>query len=387
MADKLTPKFELRVDGAPASALAVASVIGISCRQDLDMADAIEVRLSNDGLEWSDGDTFAEGKKLSVRMGFVETDLQTIVSGEIVRRECEFPQKGASVVTVVAFDREYRLKHGKKSRAFKDQKVCDVVKKLCSEAGLSAEVDDSKIKHKYLFQANQTNLEFIREHARRLGYVVQVDRDNAKVSFKKPATGTAKHVKLKWGVDLLSFRPRFSTDEQVEEVHVRGWDMHKKKHVTGKATPADVFSKMGGSRLGADLAKKSFGKREVLYVDGLTVSDQDAGQLAKAYANSLLHRYAQGEASGQGNNKIVPGAVIEVLGCGKKASGNYYVSSTLHHYEPRGYTTHFTFVRPSDTTAAPPPAKKAKPPPPPKATKLPEPPSLGATAQHGEGAT
>ncbi len=50
MTDKVTPKFELLVDGAPVPPEAVEALIALSCRQDLAMADTVEVRLSNKDL-------------------------------------------------------------------------------------------------------------------------------------------------------------------------------------------------------------------------------------------------------------------------------------------------------------------------------------------------
>src|SRR5262245_24124348 len=115
---KITPKYELLVDGAAVPPDVLGSVISISCRQDLAMSDTVEVKLRNDNLKWIEAPTFEEGKKLSVKMGYCETDIQTIVSAEIVRRECEFPERGPAQMTVVALDREFRLKHGKRSRVF-----------------------------------------------------------------------------------------------------------------------------------------------------------------------------------------------------------------------------------------------------------------------------
>lgn len=363
MTAKVTPKYELLVDGGAIPPNAAASVISISCRQDNAMADTVEVRLRNDDLRWIEDPLFEEGKKLSVKMGYCETDIQTIVTAEIVRRECDFPERGPAQLTVVALDKEFRLKHGKKSRIFSGMKDSDVVTQLAGEAGLSADVDDSQVQHGYLFQMAQTNLEYIRERAHRLGWVVQVDRENSKLSFKKPGHGQAKAIMLKWGDNLLSHRPRFSTDEMIKGVEVRGWDIWTKKALIGKAQPAGAaWSKMGLSRLGPDLVK---GDVQVLYPREPMFKPQEAEQMAIAYANELLANYAEGEASCQGENKIFPGAVVEIQGCGKRASGNYYVVSTLHHFESKGYTTYFAFSRPADVATAPPPPTPPPPAPPP----------------------
>src|SRR5579871_4065771 len=315
MPDKTTPKFELLVDGSSMGAEVTKRLIAISVRQDLKMSDAIEVRMSNDDLAFTETDTFAEGKKLSIKLGYMDTDLVLVGTGVIARRDCEFPERGPSIVSVVAYDSEFKLKQGTKTRTFLDVKDSDVVSQLVSDAGLTADVDATTVTYPYLFQVAQTDLAFIRERAFRLGYVVMVDRENAKLSFKKPATSDAALVKLTWGLDLLHFRPRFSTSDQVSKVKVQGWDMKSKSSVNGEAQKSDLHSDMSGKVTGASRAESIYGERTVQYTPGVTTADE-ANQIAKAYLNQLLHTYAEGQGSCQGANKIAPGVVVEIAGVG-----------------------------------------------------------------------
>src|SRR5262245_58131518 len=100
---KNTPKFELSLDGSPVDQAVIEAVISIRARQHTDLADVLEVKLSNIDLSWTEGDTFTEGKKLSVKMGYEETEIEQVLEGDIVRRECDFPAFGGSTVTVQAF--------------------------------------------------------------------------------------------------------------------------------------------------------------------------------------------------------------------------------------------------------------------------------------------
>lgn len=367
MTVKLTPKYELLVDGAAVDPAVVEKVLTISVRQDLALADMVEVRLSNDDLFVSDGDVFTEGKELTVKLGYVETNLVTVATGTITRRECEFPRRGPAIATVVAYDKRFVLKHGHKTRAWKDVKDSDAVQAIASEAGLSADVDTTPVKHDYIFQPAQTDLAFVSERACLLGWVVRLDRENKKLAFKKPTRGNAAGVKLSWGENLFSFRPRFSTNEQLSEVTVRGWDMKAKKEVKGTATASDLDAKMGTGTTGTARAQSRYGSRSVL-VTAAVATEDEAKAMANAYINHAFHSFARGHGWSQGENALAPGAVIEIDGVGGRAAGRYYVTAAFHHFEHRGYATYFEFERPGEwppynpPPAPPPPAaKKAAP--------------------------
>ena len=70
--------------------------------------------------------------------------------------------------------------------------MSDLVKKLASEEGLSADVEDTKQVHDYLLQNNQSNIDFIHELARRIYFEVEVDE--SKLIFKKPRTNKPKSI-------------------------------------------------------------------------------------------------------------------------------------------------------------------------------------------------
>src|SRR5688572_31658341 len=106
---KLTPKYELSIDGSPVDIAVAESVIHIRVKQHLDLADMLEVRLSNPDLAWTEGDTFLEGKKLGVKLGYVNGAFEQVAEGEIIRRECEFPLKGAAVLTLVALGKKFKM--------------------------------------------------------------------------------------------------------------------------------------------------------------------------------------------------------------------------------------------------------------------------------------
>ena len=53
-------------------------------------------------------------------------------------------------------------------------KDSDIASQIASEANLEVDAVDSKVTHDYVIQANQTDLEFLRERAGRIQYEVFV---------------------------------------------------------------------------------------------------------------------------------------------------------------------------------------------------------------------
>jgi uncharacterized protein len=351
----ITPKFELSLEGSPVDIAVSEAVILIRVKQHLDLTDMIEVRLSNPDLAWTEANTFVEGKKISIKLGYEETALEHVAEGQIVRRECEFPMHGAAVLTLIALGKKFKMKAGAHTKAHVDKKDSEVVSEIAGELGLTADVEDSVVVHPYTMQVAKDHLKFIRERAARTGFEFRIDRANSKLVFKKANTAAAAVATLKWGATLLEFRGRISTDAQVSKVTVRGWDQETKQHVTASALASDVAFGMGGAKTGAAIAEETFGAREVLFVDRPVAKANDATAMAKAIINNAASRYCEAEGCCQGDPKIYPGAIVEIQAVGNRFSGKYFVNSTLHYYEPKaGYSTHFGLNRASEGTPAAP---------------------------------
>lgn len=352
---QITPKFELTIDGNPADIAVTEAVILIRVKQHLDLADLLEVRLSNPDLSWTEADTFSAGKKLAVKLGYEESDLVHVAEGEVVRREVEFPIRGPAVLTVVALGSKFKMKKGAHTKAHVEKKDSQIAEEVAGELGLTADVEDSGVTHPYLFQAAKDHLSYLRERAARIGYEFRIDRDEGKLVFKKPQTSQSSAASLTWGKDLLEFRGRLSTDAQVSKVTVRGWDPEQKQVVTASAQASDVTFGFGGQKSGPASAESSFGVQEVLYVDRPVNKADEATSMAKSIINAAAARYCEADGVCQGNPALYPGSLVEIAGTGDRFDGKYFVNTTFHHFEPRtGYSTHFGMNRSTEGAPAAP---------------------------------
>jgi hypothetical protein len=162
---------------------------------------------------------------------------EAVCTGEVTALESEFVG-GKTRTTVRGFDRANRLYRGRRTRAFKDVKYSDVVKKVAQEAGLEVGKVDSPRGRPlpHLAQVNTTDAEFLASLAGEVGFVLTVE--DGKVNFHEPprsdqapAEGdlaAANPLQLVQGDNLLRFNATVTSDSQVKEVSVRGWDVRQK---------------------------------------------------------------------------------------------------------------------------------------------------------------
>ncbi len=211
----------------------------------------------NRKIPWIDDQKlFAIGNVIEIKLGYVD-DLETLLIGEITALEPEFVFNRLPGLTVRGYDRRHRLQRGRKTRTFVQQKDSDIAAQIASEAGLTAQAEDSGTVHDYVLQANQTDLEFLHERASRIQYEVVVE--DKTLFFRPVANAQGEVLTLTMDDDLLEFYPRLSSAGQVSEVTVRSWSPKDKKELISQAKAGDEVSTMGGQQSGAALVEGAFG--------------------------------------------------------------------------------------------------------------------------------
>jgi hypothetical protein len=118
---------------------------------------------------------FEIGKK--IRLGFVSSTTQDsnftkeeqdnfMIEGEITGIEMHFNEKSEAPIIVRGYDISHRLHRGRHNRSFLNETDTDIVNKIAKEVGIKTDrISDSGEPHEYVFQENQTNMEFLRERA------------------------------------------------------------------------------------------------------------------------------------------------------------------------------------------------------------------------------
>lgn len=345
------PTFKVLVGDSELPDEAALDILELSLSDYVEGAGSFTITFNNWNSEtqefkYVDDDLFAEGARVEVKVGFVDEE-KSLMKGEVTALEPEFAAGAAPVLKIHGYDQLHRFRRGRNTRTFTKMKDSQIAEQIASKLGLRVQFDDTQIIHEYVLQNNLTDVDFLLERARRIGYEVTV-KDKT-LNFRKASNNKDKLVSLDFGLTLTSFYPRLNTLSQVSDVVVQGWNPKTKEAISGTAQPGDENSKMGGSKLGASISKEAFFAATAFVVNRPVFTEGEATQIAKGKFNEMVVDFITGEGTAIGNTDIRAGEVIELNGLGKRFSGLYYVTSSTHEVGPKGYRTRFSVGRNATT--------------------------------------
>lgn len=347
--DTLTPEIRVRINEQDLPAAAKADLIAVSVSEEVNTTGSFVVTLLCwDGAEmkvkWIDDDLFKEGNVVEIQMGYRDR-LKTLFKGEITGLEPEFSNDEPPVLTVLGYDRGHRVMRKRKTESFINLKDSDIASQIAGNNGLKSDITDTSVTMAYVLQHNQTDLEFLRQRAQRIGYEVGVSDQT--LYFRPRRNNGAEVLTLSRQVELLEFYPRLSTVGQLENVSVQGWNPKKKEAVLAESQVGDAASLVSAKASGPATVRKAFpGKSGGVSTDLAIGSQAEADQLAKGWFKEMSLQYVVGDGVSIGLPELRAGTLIEIEGLGKRFSGRYYVTGTEHSYKPgRGYRTAFSVRR------------------------------------------
>jgi uncharacterized protein len=341
------PAFKVLVGGSDLPVETALDILEVRVSDYVEGAGMFTITFNNwnsstQEFKWIDKGLLGEGAKVEIKIGYVD-QVRSMMKGEITALEPEYPGTEAPTLKVHGYDLLHRFRRGRNTRSFTNMKDSQIAEQVASNLQLLSQAEDTQITHEYILQSNQTDIDFLLERARRINYEVTV-KDKT-LQFRKAANNKGKIVSLDFGLTLKSFYPRLSTMRQVSEVIVQGWDFKTKEAIVGRARQGDEISTMNGSKLGVAISESAFAKTRTFVVDKPVFSEGEAAQIAKGKFNELAVDFIVGEGTAIGNTDIRAGEVVEFKGLGQRFSGLYYITSSTHAVDRKGYTTKFTVAR------------------------------------------
>ena len=298
------------------------------------------------------------GDAVEIKIG---DDKETIYEGEVVGLEATYKGGEKTRLLIRAMNKFHRLLRFRKSLTFTDKSDQQILNTVVGDAGLKLEWKHAKsITYKHVYQHNQSDMEFVRMRAARLGCHVWCEGDTihiqepdlqdeplAKLKINEPGGGEEKQTSIK------AFTPRLNSSHIVKTVTVKGWNPETKELIVGQAQVQS--SKLGTQTVVAGAGK--LGEEETFTVDHPIWSKQEADALAKARLTDLSLTYITGECELTGNPKMKLGKVIEIEANSEpdtKAddpfNGRYYIMGVTHRYfvstaREGGFTTILRLAR------------------------------------------
>ena len=262
----------------------------------------------------------------------------SVFKGEVVGVEPVFEDQGKSRVTVRALNRMHRLSRGRKSRTYEKKTDADIVSRIAVDNGLLAgpALPETSV-YDYVVQNNQTDLEFLRERAARIGFEVVVD--DKTLMLRRPLDPDPVPLGCEAKPALNRFHPRLTSTPKISAVIVRGWDPQQKKEIMGKASRVMIGLSPG--------AKKIFDEGPVIdlgMVQGIDSSSAAFGA-AKGTMMAMTATDLSAEMDVDGDASLRVGTLVAINGLEARFNGKYYVIGVSHRYQQGSGGEWRTFIR------------------------------------------
>jgi phage protein D len=271
-----------------------------------------------------------------------------LIDGEITSLEAAYESAGGAHCIIRGYDSSHRLHRGRTTQSYVNVKDSDIARRVAQRAGLRpGKIDNTSGTFDHVTQANSSDWEFLQSRAKPIGYEVAIVA--GKLNFSKPAASSqapgsgdyrsTDPLQLVFGRDLLEFRPRLSSAEQVSTVKVRGWDPKTKQAVIGSANAGTTSAKLALKP--ADMAGK-FGSPTYTVVSKPLSKQNEVDAVAKATAEAIGSTMAEAEGVARGNPKLRAGAAVNISEVAAPFAGRYTLSHTRHAFAHDGYLVHFS---------------------------------------------
>ena len=257
---------------------------------------------------------------------------ESVFKGEIVSVEPVSDATGDSTIIVRAFNKAHRLTRARHNRTYENMSDADIAAAIARKAGLAfgASGPEAAVGYRHIFQHNQTDLDFLRERAARIGYEVfvidstlyfQRQMDLPPIALGCVRTRAGSHALLKL------FHARLASHNSVSKVTVRGWDAIKHEEIIGTATRRPIPLSPAG-RAVTDPPGSLF---DLGFVQPLGTGVASHGA-AMGTLMALTAEDLSGEADADGNAALRVGVSVILDGAGDAFNGEYRVVGVSHRF-------------------------------------------------------
>ncbi|MCL4298051.1 MAG: VgrG-related protein [Anaerolineae bacterium] len=337
-------QFFIKIGNDPLPPELVSSIIEVVVEDNLHLPDMFAIHLHDKQMKWTNSELFAIGQAVEIAAQAPQFPSQqvglktTLIRGEITGLEPDLLESGVPSLVVRGYDRAYYLHQGQHTRSFLQSTDSEIAQKIAEEVELNpAGIQATQTVHEHIVQSNQTNMEFLLERARCLGFEFFVEDET--LYFRPDEPDEEPPPQLTWGSNLLSFRSVLTAVHQVGEAVVRGWDPYTKREVIGRATEAKSIPEVRGQ----ERVQQRFRGSNQILLSRPVHSQAEAEALAQALRDEVGGELIQAEGVCVGEPKVQAGKRVKIVGLGQQFDGEYLVTLALHTYSAEhGYETSFS---------------------------------------------
>ncbi|MEP6859878.1 MAG: hypothetical protein ABJE66_04620 [Deltaproteobacteria bacterium] len=310
-------------------------------------------------------------RTVELQLGYSPGELTTMMLGNFVSYEPNFPQAGPPVMSV----RMLNLMHALRTKKYDKQYTTKDANPLTDSAianWIAKQPDpDAKTKKRfpvslkaygtdepsltYVIQKSQYDIDFLWQRARQNGYELRFDKDARELVFQPSQVKDKPVYQLEWGQSLLDFKPTLTVGNQYKSVTVRYFDRATQKPVDVKLDYNDP--KVGKLNSNLDYLIDQCDPREETVIEKPFYNKAEAEKYCASVFADQRKRMVKATGTTIGLPNLRAGCKIQIGGVGKKSlgtrlSGTYFVTATTHTFNSSGYTTKFEARREDEGTGS-----------------------------------
>lgn len=287
------------------------------------------------------------GSTVTIKMTPPGGSPKILIKGEVTGFEAEYDATRLRTI-LRGYDLSHRLHRGRQTQTYKNVTDSDIARQVGQRAGLQVgTIDSTSVTYDHVSQPNQSDWDFLKSRAREIGY--EMGMEDGKFYFRKPIQSSGAPSKgdyqshtdplqLVFGDDLIEFRPRVTSAEQVSTIKVRGWDPVQKQAVIGSASAATVAA---GIKDKPSTLASTFGGQTFTAVNRPLPQQPMVDGAASSIAEIISGSFAEADGVAVGNPNLKAGSTVSVGVVGDHFSGQYTLSGARHVFAENGYRTHF----------------------------------------------
>ncbi|TBO41068.1 type VI secretion system tip protein VgrG [Pedobacter kyonggii] len=273
----------------------------------------------------SNGTNFIPGAEISIAAGY-SGENEVIFSGLIISQTIRANEDG-SQMEIECRDKAVKLTAGRKNKIWEDASDSDAITDLVGQNGITADINGLNLQHKQLVQFNCSNWDFIVTRAELNSALVITEA--GKLTIGLPNASQESTATYTYGSEIYDFEAQMDARTQYPQVLIKNWNYTNQEVKEG--TSAAKSLPQQGNISGDDLAEVLGWEDNSLYHSG-NVAEQESTEWATAQLfRSRLNRVI-GNFRVQGDNKLKPGIIVELLGIGERFSGKCWVTGVIHSY-------------------------------------------------------
>jgi phage protein D len=297
-------------------------VESFTVEEHLDMVGVAQVTIRpNDNVDFS---AMKIGDDVTIQVGGSARAFKGLITGFRMTLQGNEPK-----MTVIAMDALAVLASSRHTRTWpadgnnagsETVSDSDIFNEVVGEAGLTAgDVESIPAAAKYVFQRNESDLNFLKRLAARNGLMLRVV--DGKVNFEK-AEFTGEGVSFEYKT-CKGLEYTWSPIWVPPTLKVHGWDYMTKDLVSGEHS---ALTGMGSGEDAIAFGAKKIWQADSHISDVLVTSDTGAKGMAEAELERLGRNFLRGRVIVDGSGEAFPGQPISITGFGKHNPNGYIVS-------------------------------------------------------------